>query len=480
MKSQWKLIAIAALLSGPALAVPTFVNGLAIPGNTIDATGITGANQGRFGGFSDLYYDPIRSQWWALADRGPGGGTINYNTRVEQFTLDINPATGAISNFQIVNTVQFKDAAGSPFTGLAPNPANQVGRSFDPEGFVVNPKTGTFLVSDEYGPRLYEFDRNGKLLRTFTTPANIIPRNTGSGVSNFAADTGNHAGRVTNRGFEGLAITPDGKFALAVLQSALLEEGAGNGRYARIVKFDVATGAAVAQHAYLLETAAQGRGISALVALNNNEFLIIERNNRGVGVGATVTPADKNVYKIDLSGASDVSSVALPASGTTLPAGVVAVSKSTQFIDLDANTLAALGNKSPEKWEGLAIGPKLVNGGYVILAGTDNDFSVTQNGTGTQFDVYFRMDAVDPFAASIQCPIDQTAGCFFTTGGAAASLTADYTLLPTVLHAYATTAQDLSTLVLPVSLPGSGLLLATGLIGLRFTRRARQVSTQSP
>ena len=191
-----------------------------------------------------------------------------------------------------------------------------------------------------------------------------------------------------------------------------------------------------------------------------------------VGVGATVSPADKNVYKIDLTGATDVSSVTLPASGTTLPPGVTAISKSTQFIDLDANTLAALGNKSPEKWEGLTIGPKLANGGYVILAGTDNDFSVTQNGPGTQFDVYFRMDAVDPFAASIQCPIDLTTGCFFTTGGAAASLTADYTLLPNVLHAYAASAQDLPTLVVPVPLPGSALLFAAGVIGLGFSRRA--------
>ena len=62
---------------------------------------------------------------------------------------------------------------------------------------------------------------------------------------------------------------------------------------------------------------------------------------------------------------------------------------STPFLDLAANTLPELGNRVPEKWEGLAIGPRLSNGSYVVLAGTDNDYSVTQNGSGTQFDVYF-------------------------------------------------------------------------------------------
>jgi len=73
---------------------------------------------------------------------------------------------------------------------------------------------------------------------------------------------------------------------------------------------------------------------------------VLERNNRGVGVGADLNTADKSVYKIDLTGASDVSGITLPATGTSLPAGLKAVTKSLQFIDLDANTLAALGNKS--------------------------------------------------------------------------------------------------------------------------------------
>src|SRR5262249_41181398 len=105
--------------------------------------------------------------------------------------------------------------------------------------------------------------------------------------------TTNPAGKRTNRGFEGLAVSPDGKFAYAILQSAMLDEGGGSGSVNRIVKFDTATGKAVAQYAYQMDTANQGRGVSALVALNDHEFLVLERNNRGVGVGAEFATADK-------------------------------------------------------------------------------------------------------------------------------------------------------------------------------------------
>ncbi|MFK5284004.1 hypothetical protein ACI3PL_30945, partial [Lacticaseibacillus paracasei] len=74
-------------------------------------------------------------------------------------------------------------------------------------------------------------------------------------------------------------------------------------------------------------------------------------------------------------------------------------------MDLDANTLPALGNKSPEKWESLAVGPMLANGQYLMLAGTDNDYSVTQSGSGEQFDAWFDFSLADPYANSLQCPI---------------------------------------------------------------------------
>ena len=406
-----------------------YQNGLALAGDALDLSSGTQSER-RLGYFSDIYYDPTRRQWWGLSDRGPGGGVLQYDTRVQRFEVDIS-ATGAISNFRVVQTVKFMQGT-QPFNGLAPNPVGVLGRAFDPEGIVINPKNGNFLVSDEYGPSLYEFDRTGQFIRAFTTPAGLIPRNATTGVVNFASDTGNTAGKRTNRGFEGLAISADGAFVYAMLQSASLNEGGGNGVYNRIVKFNVTTGSAVAQYAYAMERADQGQGISALVSLGNDKFLVLERNNRGIGPGATLATADKAVFQIDLAGALDVSNVTLPTTG----AFAGAVKKGAKVMDLAANTLPALGNKSPEKWEGLAVGPQLANGNYVMLVGTDNDYSVTQNATGTQFDVYFRFTDADPFATSIQCPIGSTNACFFTANNTPATLSSAYSLLPGVLAAF--------------------------------------------
>ncbi len=442
LRNKLALGILCAAVAQVSLATPEYVNGLALDGSALDLSGGSNANNGRIGYFSDIHYDAKRKHWWGLSDRGPGGGALDYETRVQRFQLDIDQDTGAISGFKVLQTVIFRDEMGNALNGLAPNPTSAIGLSFDPEGFVIHPKNGRFLVSDEYGPSLYEFDREGYRVRTFQTPANLVPRSS-NGVPNFASDTGNTLGKRTNRGFEGLAITPDGAYVYAMLQSAMLEEGGGSGVCNRIVKFDTSTGTAVGQYAYQMEGSSQGRGISALLALNDTEFLVLERNNRGVGPGADNTvPFNKKVFKIDLGNATDVSGVTFASS--SCPAGKVS-KVATPFLDLALNGPAELAGKVPEKWEGLAVGPRLNDGSYLMLAGTDNDYSVTQNASNVQYDVYFRLTDATPFQSSIQCPLDSTSNCFWTTGGGAAVLPVDgsYQLLPGVLVAYKVPASDI-------------------------------------
>ena len=472
------------LTSVPATAAPAFINGIVIAGETLDRTGQPGANQGRLGFFSDLYFDPVGNDWWALSDRGPGGGLIDYSTRVQRLRIKFDRHTGAIERVRIRETIKFTDPLGllaapdNPTVGEAQalngfNPlllngdVSKLGRSFDPEGLVIDPRTGHIIVSDEYGPSVYVFNRRGVLIKIFETPANLVPRLADAVAKDYVSDRAVlRFGRQDNRGFEGIAITPDGSRLVAVLQDPLVNDPGPNngrdGRNVRIVLFDnqrrsASYGKSIAQYVYQLEKQAdvlarilaaggagsatdprQGRnlGLSAIVAVNDSEFLVLERDNRGIGVD---DPAGKNVvgskqvFKINISGATDVSALSLPAGD--LPPGVVPVTKSATFIDLAEQTVLPNGKRA-EKWEGLAIGPRLAGGARVIVAGNDNDYSVTQTGAGTQFDVY-----VNFTGGSLQRDLDLPTRL---NGVEVGPVPADYTLIPGVLHAYRVPAADLA------------------------------------
>ena len=95
-----------------------------------------------------------------------------------------------------------------------------------------------------------------------------------------------------------------------------------------------------------------------------------------------------------------------------------------------------------EKWEGLTIGPKLKDGGHLILAGNDNDYSVTQEaGTNVQFDVY-----VDFEGGNLRRDIDRPT---MLNGQVVGPPPAGYSLIPGVLHAYKASAADLAGYVRP-------------------------------
>jgi len=75
--------------------------------------------------------------------------------------------------------------------------------------------------------------------------------------------------------------------------------------------------------------------------------------------------------------------------------------------------------------------------------------SVTQSAGNVQYDVYFRMTDATPFQSSIQCPLDSTSNCFWTSDNSPATLPADgsYRLLPGVLVAYKVPASDIPDFV---------------------------------
>ena len=392
----------------------SLVNVVETPANTRDALPLrkgtpSSTNINRFGFYSDLVFDQKTGAWYALADRGPGGGLIDYATRVERLSIPFNKTTGAIGQPVIQKTMLFTGEDGLVFNGLNPFLLNGdksvLGASFDPEGLAIG-NGGHFFVADEYGPSVYEFTSSGQFIRALTTPENLKAVD-GSALYNYVDGRPTIVGgRQDNRGFEGLTFNKSGNKLYAVMQDPLVNEGSSNdgrrSRNVRVVEFDAVSGQSTAQFVYQLESRTvinatnpaavpfsatnQGRsiGLSAITALSDSEFLVLERDNRGLGVEVTETPLHKRIYRINLTGASNVQDVSM-AGSDSLPGGVSAVQKAPE-VDLLA-ALTAQGYTIPEKIEGLAIGPRLADGRTLVLLGTDNDFSVTQTGAGEQFEV---------------------------------------------------------------------------------------------
>jgi Esterase-like activity of phytase len=245
-------------------------------------------------------------------------------------------------------------------TTLSTNPANA---RLDPEGIRVSNNGRRVYISDEYGPYVYEFNRKtGRRERSFSIPDNLaVAILSAHGDTEISANT---SGRVANKGMEGLAITPDGKTLVGIMQAPLIQDG---GKIIRIVTFDIANGK-THQYAYALTT---GTGVSEILAVNDHEFLMDERDGKGQGDGSAAVV--KQLFKIDLTGATDVSKVSGAANLAPL-----AVPK-TLFLDV-VKALTGAGISTihiPAKLEGMAFGQDVVLNGvpkHTLYIANDNDF----------------------------------------------------------------------------------------------------------
>ena len=485
----------AALLLGaaalPASAAITFTGYLAVPGNASDLSGLTpsGANTDRLSFGSDLVYDKASDTFYGMTDRGPGGGLESFQPRVEAFKVTFGAGNAPVA-FALQKTVLFTNTAGQALNGLNPTLLNgnvsTLGNSFDSEGLVLM-KNGHYLVADEYGPSIYEFDATGKQVRAFTTPANLIPKTAGGAVDYVNGRPTIQTGRQDNRGFEGLTISNDGTKAYAIMQDPLVNEGLNppsntdaQGRYSRnlrIVEFDVASGTQNAQYIYELESRTtinagltptfsanqQGRsiGASSITMMPDGTMLVIERDNRGLGVddpNGAVQIGTKKVFRIDLTGATDVKNISL-AGTNTLPSGVTAVSK-TLYIDVLAK-LGMAGLFPVEKLEGLAFGPRTSTGGIMMLIVTDNDFSVTQTGIfGNQTDV-----------------------CSSGQGGVSSQVAIDgvcpdgQSLIPSYIYAFELSGADAVAAGVPEPASWAMMIAGFGMVGGAMRRRVTRVTT---
>jgi len=250
--------------------------------------------------------------------------------------------------------------------GSSGNPAN--GR-LDPESIRVSNDGKSVFISDEYGPYVRQFDRQtGTLVKTFTLPANLdVSTLSSMGKTETSSNT---SGRTDNKGMEGLAITPDGKTLVGIMQASLIQDAAvkATKKMVRIVTIDIATGA-TKEYGYMLTV---GSGVSEITAINDHEFLVDERDGAGLGDAPGSNAVAKQFFKIDLAGAVDITNM----SGAA--AAAAAVGKAP-FLDLVAalNANGISSDQIPAKIEGITFGQDVTYGGdlyHTLFVSNDNDF----------------------------------------------------------------------------------------------------------
>jgi hypothetical protein len=420
-------LAIASLLAIPAAHAT--VNLIAIDGLSANMSDLStetaaplenGVPGNKLGGIGSGLAYAGGNTFLAIPDRGPNAvsynsavsDTASYIDRFQTISMTLAPsAPGSALPFALTPTLTrttllhtahrlaYGDgiAAGLPsgepalnstntthyFTGRADNfnpsklSTDALDARLDPESIRVSIDGHNVFISDEYGPYIYKFDRtSGERVDSYRLP-NAFAISTLSANGDYEI-AHNSSGRVTNKGMEGLAISPDGSTLFGAMQSPLLQDGGTAGGYIRIVKLDLAT-RTTHQYAYPLTNIGSVSSpkyptVSDIVAINDHELLVDERDGKGLGDGSTA--AFKRLYRINLTGAADVGN----SSGS---AGLApfAVSK-TLFLDivqaLNAHGIAS--TEIPAKLEGVAFGPDVVVNGvgkHTLFVANDNDFVST-------------------------------------------------------------------------------------------------------
>jgi alpha-tubulin suppressor-like RCC1 family protein len=362
---------------------------------------------GAFG--SAISYTGVGNKYLVTPDRGPNAGLDSYDERY--YLVDLALPGGGVVTPTLKGGATLNKSAGVTFSGLSSlfDPSNSPAgsRRLDSEGVRVTP-AGTFWVSDEYGPFLYEFSATGDRLRFITLPSKFLIANPAAGDAELPPV--NTSGRVVNRGMEGLAISPDGHRLYGLLQNGIMQDGELDGAnkrvstHNRLIEFNADTGLAQREFLYVLDN--KDYGCNELLAVNDHQFLVIERDG-----SAGTAAAFKKLMLIDITGATDISGMASLSPITGSVPGVTPVSKQP-FLDLLSPTFGLAGASFPEKIEGLAFGPDQPDGRHVLVVTNDNDFIISNP---NNFYVFFIGQAALPgfqsqqatfsnLCANVTCP----------------------------------------------------------------------------
>jgi len=284
--------------------------------------------------------------------------------------------------------------AGDPVTGI-PNSATEDSvplatalgpvLPFNPNGMDIEDihtlPGGGYIVVDEYSPSVAIVNANGKVTRRYTPTGKTLPGAAYPVVDSLPAILSQ---RRSNRGFEGVALSPDGKTAYTATQSPLGPTGATaptrDSRVVRLIRMDISdplnmqvTGQFIVKMSpvstYPAGNTQRALKFSAITWVNENKFLLLERSDELLN-GANIGGA--KLVLVDITSATDIHGTAVAA---TLTPEAVTTDLAALGITPATSTVVFSNEQTPEitdfKLEGLAI----LNANQVAIS-NDNDFGV--------------------------------------------------------------------------------------------------------
>lgn len=271
---------LSAVLAGPVAGTYTVMtdNGFGSQGNSADTL---------------LRMYAVRPDW-RTASGGSGsiqavgfgdGSTQEAFNAASRITLsDPNRLLGY--TIQADHTNYYNNSANPLVDPLIRSGRLLTGADLDTES-VRKDKNGNYWFGEEFGPFLVKTDANGTVLkREVSLPGVMSPQN-----PYLNGATPNLPG---SGGFEGMAINPGGDRLYTLLEGTVTGDAA---KTLRINEFSVDSESYTgASWRYLLENA--GTNIGDMTAINEHEFLVIERNG---GTATNGTTPFKKIFRIDLN-----------------------------------------------------------------------------------------------------------------------------------------------------------------------------------
>ncbi|CCH71742.1 conserved exported hypothetical protein [Nostocoides australiense Ben110] len=252
-------------------------------------------------GFSGTHRNPDGS-YLVMADNGYGVQVNSQDFNLAVHLIRPDTATGSTTfvkqvfnlsdpNHYVPWTI-WRDGGCAAATSLpagysCPAPDRILtGWDFDLESMQIVPD-GTFWIGEEFGPYLLHADAQGRLLQApIPTPGVTSP-------SNPTLTAGQVPNLPNSKGFEGMAISPDGRTLYPMLEGVVAEDKAA-GLASDLRVFTVTLRGKGA------EQFADGFVRYRMIAVNKHQFLVIERDG---GQGATA--AFKRIYLVDMRGVAD-------------------------------------------------------------------------------------------------------------------------------------------------------------------------------